>query len=337
MEQGVFINFGTPTFAWSSEAKGRAAVHCVVIGFSTQKSEHDLNPYLLRGPVVFLEKRRRPICDVPEMGRGNEPTDGGHLLLSEEEYRDILAEEPSVQKYVKRFSMGEEFLHNIPRYCLWLVNADPGEIKKMPRVMERVERVRKMRIASKRRKTQELARTPTLFERTNHPEQYLVLPKVSSERRDYIPIGYLDSNTIVGDTLFYVPNASLYHFGVMCSSVHMAWVRAVCGRLEMRYRYSRDIVYNNFPWPDATDERKATIEQHAQAVLNARSRFPDSSLADLYDPLTMPACLLKAHQALDRAVMKLYGFSSRFVTEAQVVAALMELYQAIVKSKGERT
>jgi len=324
----IYINFGIPTFRWSNEAKGKAAVHCVIVGFSAQKTENDLNPYLVKATVVFLEKRSKPICDVPEMSRGNEPADGGNLLLNQDEYEELIAKEPLAEKYIKRFSMGEEFLHNIPRYCLWLVGAAPADLKKMPRIMERVEKVRQMRLTSKRARTLELAQTPTLFERTKNPCRFLALPKVSSERRKYIPIAYLDGNTIVGDKLFFVPDATLYHFGILTSAVHMAWMRVVCGRLEMRYSYSSTIVYNNFPWPDVIDEQKAIIEKLTQEVLDARALFPDNSLADLYDPLIMPQELLNAHKELDRAVMKLYGFS-KDTTEPAIVAALMERYREL--------
>ena len=335
MERGVHINFGIPTFKWSNEAKGKAAVYCVIVGFSYHKTEPNINPYLLQAPTVFIESRKTPICDVPEIGIGNKPIDGGNYLFTTEEKDAFLQKEPNAEKRFRPWIGSSEFINGYTRYCLWLGNCSPGELRKMPEVMKRVEAVRQFRLDSKSLPTQKLAATPTRFHVENFPEgTFIVIPKVSTARRQYIPMGFLTSITIASDLLFLIPKADLYHFGVLTSGVHMAWMRAVCGRLGMGYRYSKDIVYNNFPWPTATDtdEQKSHIEKLAQAVLDARANYPDSSLADLYDPLTMPPDLLKAHRALDAAVMKLYGFPTKNFTEADCIAALMEMYQALVNS-----
>jgi len=340
---GIGIDFAYRTFKWSNEAKGKAAVHCVIIAFSVgnggKKTIHEggekitvtnINPYLIDGETIFVGRRTKPLCNVPEMIAGGKPTDGGHLILSEEE-RDLLVRaEPNAQKYVRRYYMGEDFINDIKRYCLWLVNCPPHELRLMPSVIERIERVRQMRLSSKKPATQAKAETPMLFDeiRKIKGDSYIAIPKVSSERRKYIPIGFLPIDNIPGDKLFVISEMGLYGFGILTSKVHMAWMRVVCGRLKSDYSYSNTIVYNNFPWADATDEQKKNIETLAQAVLDARAKEPDSSLADLYDPLTMPPELLKAHQALDRAVMKLYKFKQN-MSEHAVVAALMEMYQKL--------
>jgi len=331
VEQGIFINFGIPTFKWSNEAKGKAAVHCVIIGFSFIKSKPNINQYLLEAPTVFIEKRTKPICDdVPIISRGSQPSCGGNLIIEANEYKDFISKEPLAQKYIKRFMMGEEFINKLERYCLWLMNVSPSELRKMPIVMERVEKVRQMRLASSKASTRDKAETPTLFDEIKQPStDYIAIPVVSSENRKYIPIGYLSSEIIAGNKLFTITNATLFHFGIITSNVHMTWMRAICGRMKSDYSYSNTIVYNNFLWPDANNEQKADVEKLAQAVLDARALFPDSSLADLYDPLTMPQELLKAHQNLDRAVMKLYGFT-KDVSEAFIVAELMERYRGLV-------
>jgi type I restriction-modification system DNA methylase subunit len=339
---GIEIDFAYRTFKWSNEAKGKAAVHCVIVGFSHggQKAgktifESDsrihapqINAYLIAAPPVFVEPRNKPICDVPAMSMGNMPRDGGNLLLEQEEYDSLVEQEPLAKKYIRKFSMGEEFINNIPRYCLWLANCPPDELRKMPIVLARVEKVRRLRLASKAASTKQKAKTPTIFGqlcKIAEGESYIAIPKVSSERREYIPIDFLDTATIPGDKLFVMPAANLYHFGVLISAVHNAWMRAVCGRLKSDYSYSNTIVYNNFPWPDAAGKQKAEIEKLAQGILDARAKFPKSSLADLYDPLAMPPELLKAHNALDKAVMKLYSFP-KDMSEPDMVARLMEMY-----------
>ena len=341
---GIHIDFAHRTFKWSSEAAEKAAVHCVIIGFKAgingkkfifsaerKKIANRINPYLIDAPNIFVESRRDAICDSPEMVYGNKPTDGGHLFFDAEEYKNFISREPKAQKYIKRIYGASEFLNNVERYCLWLVDAEPSEIKKMPLVMERIEKVRQFRLASPKKATQVSAATPALFQEIRHPKkEYIIIPRHSSENRRYIPIGFVDSNVIVNDAVFMIPNATLYHFGILTSNVHMAWVRIICGRIKSDYRYSKDIVYNNFPWPDATAEQKTEIEQLAQAILDARMQFPGSSLSDLYHPDIMPLTLMNAHRALDRTVMKLYGFSVKDMDEAACVAALMERYQMIV-------
>jgi len=349
---GIHIDFAYRTFKWQNEAKGKAAVHCIIVGFSVKSGVEkviydgeekivasNISPYLIDAPNVFIENRKKPLHDVPELTDGNRPTDGGNLIIEGKDYDDFIASEPSAIPYIKRYMMAREFLHNEDRYCLWLVGCPPNELKKMPNVMKRIDMVRQFRQASTKKATQNFAETPTVFQEIRHPSSdYAVIPFTSSERRKYIPIGFLTSDTVAGaGGLFIVHDATLYHFGILTSNVHMAWTRAVCGRLKSDYRYSSTLVYNNFPWPQADEKQQAEIEKLAQAVLYARANYPDSSLADLYDPLTMPPDLLKAHQNLDRAVMKLYGFPIKNFTEADCVAALMELYQKLteINSKGE--
>ena len=332
MGNGVFINFCVPTFKWITEATGGAAVHCVIIGFSYSKTEPIINQYLLEAPTVFIEKQSKPLCDVPIISRGSQPTCGGNLIIEANEIHDFIRKEPQAKKYIKRFMMGVEFINNLERYCLWMVGASPTDLRKMPLVMERIEKVRQSRLASSKATTRAKAETPMLFDEIKQPSSdYIAIPVVSSENRKYIPIGYLSQEVIAGNKLFTIPNATLYHFGALTSNVHMAWMRAVGGRLKSDYSYSNTIVYNNFPWPNATNEQKKHIENLAQAILNERAKFPQSSLADLYDPLAMPSGLLKAHQNLDRAVQKPYGFPAKGFTESDCVAALMEMYCKIVK------
>jgi len=341
-EAGLKINFAYRTFVWNNEAKGKAAVHCVIIGFSLIDSTEkyifegndktdvkQINSYLVEAPVIFIDSRSKPLGDVPPMRFGSMPRDGGGFILSDEEKTELLSREPLAEKWIKPYLGSYEFINNKSRWCLWLVGANPGELKKCATVMERVESIRKFRASSVAAGTRKFADTPTLFCQIAQPEsEYIAVPKVSSERRRYIPIGFLPASTIASDLLFLIPGATLYHFGILTSNVHNAWMRAVCGRLKSDYRYAKDIVYNNFPWVNATTEQKATIEALAQAVLDARALFLDNSLADLYDPLTMPPELLKAHRALDTAVQKLYGFPVKAdFTEAHCVAALMERYQ----------
>ena len=331
MEDGVYINFYEPTFKWETEASGGAAVHCVIIGFSYVQTEPNINQYLIEAPSVFIEKRNKPLCDVPEVSRGSDPVDGGNLIIESVDYNEFVKKEPAAIEYVKPYMMGNEFLNNKKRYCLWLVDLPPGDLRKMPHVMERVRKCREMRLASSRTNTLKAAEAPTLFESNRQPgTDYIAFPKVSSEQRRYIPIGYLDKDVIAGDKLFTIPNATLYHFGILTSNVHMAWMRAVGGRLEMRYSYSNTIVYNNFPWPQASETQKSQIETLAQAILTARANHPTSSLADLYDPIAMPPDLLKAHQNLDKAVQALYCFPTKGFTESDCVARLMEMYQGLV-------
>lgn len=338
---GVHIDFAHRTFRWDSESTQKAHVHCVIVGFSTApndkprllfsgntiKEVDNINFYLLHAKNIFIQNHKKPLSNVPEMLSGNRPADGGHLILDEQEKVTLLDKEPQAAKYVKRFMMGREFINNIPRYCLWLVGASPAELKKLPMVRARIEACRTDRLNSPDTGRRKLADTPTLFREQINPKNFIAVPKVSSERRRYVPIGYLDDTVIAGDKLFMIPDANLYHFGVLTSNVHMAWMRAVTGRLKSDYSYSKDIVYNDFPWPMPTDAQRAEIEAAAQGILDARAAFPDASLADLYDEALMPPALRKAHQANDRAVMRSYGFPVKTFTETDCVAALMRLYQ----------
>ncbi|MBR5717015.1 MAG: class I SAM-dependent DNA methyltransferase [Bacteroidales bacterium] len=343
---GIHIDFAYRTFRWDSEASLKAHVHCVIIGFSASNYNMKLpaiyegdraitathiNGYLIDAPDIYIENRATPIIYVPEMTTGNRPSDGGHLIIEEEEYFDFVNREPLAKKYIKRLLGSVEFINNKKRYCLWLIDASPAELRRMPLVIERITRCRQERLASPDKGRQKLAEKPHLFRETMNPKRYIAVPKVSSERRRYVPIGFLNSDTIATDLLFIIPDANLYHFGILESNVHMAWMRAVCGRLKSDYRYSKDIVYNNFPWPTPTEEQKARIEQTAQAILDARALYPDSSLADLYDEVTMPPELRRAHQDNDRAVMAAYGFPIKGFTESDCVARLFELYQELTK------
>ena len=339
MRDGLTINFAHHTFRWDSEASLKAHVHCVIVGFGYCPARHKylfsgelkrevrhINAYLIEGDDVFVGSRPKPIADVPEIGIGNKPIDDGNYLFTEEEMLDFIAKEPQSRQYFHPWYGAQEFIHQKPRYCLWLGDCSPAEIRKMPHCMKRVENVRNFRLASKSAGTVKLADRPTRFHVENMPEgNYIIIPSTSSERRRYIPIGFLSANDISSNAVHIIPNATLYHFGVLQSNVHMAWIRTVCGRLEMRYRYSKEIVYNNFPWPDADEAAQKRIEQSAQAILDARALYPDSSLADLYDPVLMPAELREAHRHNDSAVMAAYGFSQK-ITESECVAALFALF-----------
>jgi type I restriction-modification system DNA methylase subunit len=341
---GIHIDFGYRTFKWTNEARGNAAVHCVIVGFSEKGNdekaiydgEHkiaakNINPYLVDAPNIFIDSRSKPLCNIPEMITGNRPADGGHLIIADKDLADFIKNDPLSENYIRQFMGSEEFINNKKRWCLWLVGVPPSELRKMPEVIKRIAACKQDRENAPDVGRRKLAETPTLFREQNAScDDYIVVPKVSSERRHYLPIGYVSATTIASDLLFIIPKSTLYHFGILTSNVHMAWMRTVCGRLKSDYRYSKDIVYNNFPWPNATEEQKAAIEKLAQTVLDARAKYPDSSLADLYDPLTMPPDLLKAHRALDTAVMKLYGFA-KDMTEAQIVAELMERYRGLVE------
>ena len=347
---GVHIDFAYRTFRWDSEAKIKAHVHCVIIGFSVAASStpkklfdgdryqvaNNINGYLLDGENVFVESRSKPICNVPEIGIGNKPIDGGFYLFEKEEMEEFIKKEPSSKKYFRPWYGSREFINQKPRYCLWLGESTPAELKAMPHCMERVKAVREYRLASPSAGTVKLADKPTRFHVENMPKgHYVVIPEVSSEKRRYIPIGYLDDSKLCSNKLRLVPSATLFIFGVLESNVHMAWMRCVCGRLKSDYDYSIKIVYNNFPWPTPTEQQKAKIEQTAQAILDARALYPDSSLADLYDELTMPPELRKAHQANDRAVMDAYGFTkgtAARTSESACVAELMKLYQQKVSA-----
>lgn len=345
-ESGVHIDFAHRTFRWDSEAKIKAHVHCVIIGFSIAPNDkpkllfssdrpqkvQNINGYLLDAENIFVESRNKPLCDVPEIGIGNKPIDGGNYLFTQQEMLDFVKKEPAAEKWFKPWYGSQEFINRKPRYCLWLGNCPPHELRKMPECMARVEAVRNVRLASKSAGTVKLADTPTRFHVENMPKgTYVVVPEVSSERRRYVPMGYMDDSVLCSNKVRLMPNATLYHFGILTSNVHMAWMRAVCGRLKSDYDYSIKIVYNNFPWPTPTEAQKAKIEQTAQGILDARALYPDCSLADLYDEVTMPPELRKAHQQNDRAVMQAYGFDVKTTTESSCVAELMKLYQELTK------
>ena len=341
----IHIDFAHRTFRWDSEANVKAHVHCVIVGFSTAqffrdkrlfsgeqfKIVNNINFYLVDADNVFIEGRTKPICDVPVLQNGGKPTEGGNLILTIEEKNELISAEPLAEQFIRPYMMGKDFISRKPRYCLWLVKANPSVVNKCPKVKERIQNVKEYRLSSPKLATQKKADTPMLFDEVRECySDYVAIPKVSSEQRKYIPMEYLSKEIIPGDKLFMVQSASLYTFGVLTSNVHMAWMRAVCGRLEMRYSYSNTIVYNNFPWPTLTDEQKVTIEKTAQAILDARALYPDCSLADLYDELTMPVELRKAHQENDKAVMRVYGFSIK-MTESECVAELMKMYQELTK------
>jgi hypothetical protein len=344
-EDGLHFDFAYRTFTWDSEAKAKAKVHCVIIGFShaenssdkyiyendTKNTVFNINGYLLGADNIFIEKRMKPISDVPKIALGGQAIDDGNLILTEEEKNELILQEPQAESFIRRYMMGKDFINRKPRYCIWLYKIEPAKIKNCPTIMERVKRVKEFREKSKRQSTLRAAQNPTLFASINVCEgNYVAIPKVSSQNRRYIPMDFLPSDIIAGDKLFIMPNADMYNFGVLTSNVHMAWTRAVCGRLKSDYSYSNTIVYNNFPWPEVTEQQKQKIEQTAQGVLDARALYPDSSLADLYDPLTMPIELRRAHIANDKAVMAAYGFSTK-MTENDCVAELMKLYQKKVQ------
>ena len=347
-EYNVHIDFAYRTFKWDSEAKEKAAVHCVIIGFSTAPTmrpkliftggsvpqiAQNINPYLVDAPNVVVTSRGTTLCDVPRMTKGNQPSDGGNLILSQEELDALIAKDGSIAACVRRYVGSKDFINNDEvRYCLWLKGVSPALYRKNAEVMRRLEAVREMRLASSAAPTRALAEKPYLFFSTPQTDSnYLCIPEVSSERRRYIPIGFMDKSVIASNKLLIVPDATLYHFGILTSNVHMGWVRAVAGRLEMRYQYSGATVYNNFPWPTPTNEQRAKIEQTAQAILDARALYPDCSLADLYDEVTMPPELRKAHQANDKAVMQAYGFWGKLNTETACVAELMKMYQKLTE------
>jgi len=347
--QGIRIRFAHRTFQWSNEGKGVAAVHCVIVGFGLSEPKQrkifdygddikgepttlvarNINPYLVDAPTVFIDKRRTPICDAPEMTKGSQPTDGGNLLMSYAEKLELLQVEPHAEKWIRPFLGAEEFINNIPRWCLWLKSIAPAELRAMPHVMRRVEAVKAMRLESTKAATIELASTPTLFGEDRQTDQpYLLVPSVSSENRKFIPIGYLQPEVIASNLVFMLPNATPYHFGILSSTMHNAWMRTTCGRLKSDYRYSNTIVYNNFPWCEPTDKHHAAIEAAAQGILNARALYPESSLADLYDPTAMPPELTKAHATLDKAVDAAYQYKAGR-DDAARVAFLFERYQQL--------
>lgn len=340
---GVHIDFAYRTFRWDSEASLKAHVHCVIVGFSDTSNNKskllfdngkveeakNINAYLMDAEDVFIESSKKPICNVPQMVTGNRPADGGYLIIEADEYAEFIKKEPTAKSYIKKLVGADEYINNKKRWCLWLVGVSPAIIKSMPLVMERVRLCKEDRLKGATDR-QKLADTPAIFRETLNPETSIIVPVVSSQNRKYIPMGYIHKDTICTDRIKFLPNATLYHFGILESNVHMAWMRAVCGRLKSDYNYSKDIVYNNFPWPSPTTEQQAKIEASAQAILDARALYPDSSLADLYDPTLMPKELLQAHRQNDRAVMQAYAFPVK-MTESECVAELFKRYAEIVK------
>ena len=341
MESGVVINFAYRPFKWHSEATLMAQVYCVIIGFSRyRKSEprifkgeetifaQNINGYLLNAPNVFIEKRRQPLFQVPVVIKGFQPTDNGYLLLNDEEKAEILKKEPKAEKWIRPFITAKEFINGKNRWCLWLADISPKELNALPLIKQRVIACREWREQQKKTgDAYKLRDTPSLMRPNSNFKEvpFIIIPAHSGENRKYIPFGFASKGDIPGNSLLLAIDANIYHFGILCSSVHMAWVKAVCGRLEMRYRYTSDIVYNNFPWCTPTDKQKAAIEKAAQAILDARKLYPNSSLADLYNKSLMPTELQDAHKANDRAVMAAYGFSPK-MTEEEIVAELFKMY-----------
>lgn len=343
----MHINFAWPTFRWNSESSEKAAVHCVIVGFGYEnrkskkiltgenkyKIVDNISPYLTSGTDAFVIASKNALCDVPKMNFGNQPRDGGFFILKEDEKDELLAKEPELEKWIRLYMGAEEFIKGKKRYCLWLKKVQPADIKQSKILYERVMAVKEFRESSSAKTTNGYAKVPHLFAQLTQPDDvdYIIVPRVSSERRRYAPMGFMSGDVISSDAVQIVPDATLYHFGILTSNVHMAWMRAVCGRLEMRYRYSKEIVYNNFPWPSPSEEQKAKIELTAQAILDARALYPDSSLADLYDEVTMPPELRRAHQQNDRAVMQAYGFPIKDFTESDCVAELLKMYKEMTE------
>ena len=352
---GVNIDFAYQTFKWGSEAKDKAAVHCVIVGFSTNHNNEkkqlfsstdkldlvdNINPYLLSGKTIFVESVKTPICPVSPMYFGSKPTDGGYFFLTPEEKQVIVRKEPQSEKYIRKVLGAQEYINNVERYCLWLVGITPSELKGSPMIYERVKKVREFRLASKAESTRKFADRPTEFKQNAQPNKpYLIVPRVSSENRRYVPIGYIDPEVIATDATQIIPNATLYEFGVITSNVHMAWMRTVAGRLKSDYRYSSTIVYNTFPWPKITEEQKEYISKTAQGILDARALESESSLADLYNDVIMPVELRKAHQANDIAVMKAYGMikkvsgKDKLMSETETISKLFEMYEELTSKK----
>lgn len=345
-EYGIQIIFGYRTFRWDSDASLKAHVHCVIIGFcsnatpvskkeiikgSERISASNINGYLLDAPNIEIISRSTPICRVPKMTKGNQPTDGGNLILSQQERDEILRSYPELDKFIHKYIGSEELIKNKVRYCFWLANASPAELRHKE-IARRLSLVKELRLKSTAKPTIQKAETPHLFfSQTQPSSDYIMVPRVSSERRKYVPMAILPSSVIASDAGSITETASLYDLGVLISEIHMAWMRTVCGRLKSDYRYSGSIVYNNFPWPTPTEDQKSKIEKTAQGILDARALYPDSSLADLYDELTMPIELRKAHQANDKAVMEAYGFDKN-LSEEEIVAKLFDMYASLVEN-----
>ena len=348
VRDNIQFDYAYRTFRWDSESSLKAAVHCVIIGFSNIASPYsqrekrifisdaqsikvtNINGYLMDAPNIWIDSRSKPLCNMPPLLTGSQRIDDDLFMFTNETKEDFLRKEPSAEKYFRVWYGADEFLYNRPRWVLYLGNCSPSELKAMPHCYEIVRRVREYRLASKREQTLKAANYPNRFGLEVIPKfNFIIVPVVSSEKRRYIPIGFMNPDVMCSNQVNLIPDATLYHFGVLTSNVHMAWMRVVCGRLELRYRYSKDIVYNNFPWPTPTDEQKTRIEATAQAILDARALYPDSSLAALYDEVTMPAELRRAHQENDRAVMAAYGFTPGKTGESECVAELFKMYKEL--------
>jgi len=340
----VKINFAHRTFQWNSESNEKAHVHCVILGFAAfdrpQKyiyqdnhaiAAKNINAYLLDAPDLLVTSRNTPICDVPKMIYGNKPADGGNLIIENKDLAEFLKKEPQGKKFIRPLLGAEEYIHGKKRWCLWLVGASPAELKKCPLILERIRKCQEKRAGSIAKGIQKFADTPTLFAQITQPEgvDFIIVPLTTSERRKYIPMGFMSKEVKVTNLVSIIPDAGVYELGILSSNVHIAWMRAVAGRLKSDYRYSKDVVYNNFPWPSPTQKQRETIEKTAQGILDARANHADSTLADLYDEALMPPDLRKAHQANDRAVMAAYGFDVGSMTEAGCVAELMVRYREI--------
>jgi hypothetical protein len=346
----IKIHFAHRTFKWSNEARGKAAVYCVIIGFANYdvrekrlfdyediKGEphsiiaKNINPYLVDFSDLIIQTRHQPLCNVPEISFGNMPLDGGNLLLTDEEKIDLETKDKRVSKFIKPLLSAKEFINGERRWCIWLVDANPSEIQSIPTIVEKVKLVKQFRENSIAPSTRKFASIPTLFRDRKQPNTYILIPSTTSENRRYIPMGFFGKNDIANNSCHIIPEGNLFHYGVLTSEIHMTWVKYVCGRLESRFRYSKDIVYNNFPWPEnPTEKQIKTVEEKAQKVLDARKEFPNSSLADLYDPLTMPPALVKAHQELDKAVDLCYR-PQPFPNETKRIEFLFELYEKYTK------
>ena len=345
-EKGVIFNFAHRTFRWDSEANSKANVHCVIIGFSRYDNKRDkyiydsdsikkvknINAYLIEADDIFVENRIKPLCDVPEIGIGNKPIDGGNYLFKKEEKEEFVKKEPESEEWFRLWYGSYEFINRKPRYCLWLGECPPNILRKMAHSLKRVEAVRNIRLSSKSAGTRKIAEKPTRFHVENMPDtEYLLIPSTSSQQRKYIPIGFMPKGVLASNAVLIMPEADLYDFGIITSNVHMSWLRAVGGRMKSDYRYSKNIVYNNFPWPKVTEKQTNEIEKTGQSILDARELYPDASLADLYDELTMPPELRRAHQENDKAVMEAYRFDWRNMNESDCVAELMKMYQELTR------
>jgi hypothetical protein len=351
---GYKIHFAHRTFAWESEARGKAHVHCVIVGFGMPDAwsqhpkllydydnnpEHpvishvsNISPYLVEGSDRVIISRTKPICNIPEMTNGSKPVDGGNLILSDEDKIKLLTTEPAAAAFIRPLVGSEEFINNGSRWCLWLENVQPAQLRSMSEVLKRIEKVKEMRLASTDKSTRANASRPSLFSYIRQPTtRYLAIPEVSSENRRYVPMAFLSPEVVCTNKIQYVPNAGAFDFAVLTSQMHMAWMRQVCGRLKSDYSYSKNLVYNNFPWPmDATEAQREPVEKAAQAVLDARAQFPDSTLADLYDPIAMPPALAKAHAALDLAVDRCYR-KEAFNSDRERVEHLFALYEKLIE------